>query len=81
VLANLSDSTVSYTLDGTYYRYAFSGGGVVPSNGTKPSHTLTRTTAMSGTISIPSGSVLILWRQAASTSVTPARVLNLRVTN
>ena len=62
VLVNPGESSQQYTLEGTYYRYTFSGGGYVAGN-TKPAMTLEHSTPMSGTVSIEPHTALILWNQ------------------
>jgi hypothetical protein len=62
VLVNPGEISQQFMLDGTYYRYAFTGGGLVP-NDTKPTMTLTHSTAMSGTITVAPHTALILWKE------------------
>ena len=63
VLVNPGDSSQNYTLEGTYYRYSFSGGGYVAAD-EKPAMTIEHSTPMTGTISIQPHNALILLKLA-----------------
>ncbi len=63
VLVNPGESTQAYPLNGTYYRYTFSGGGYVAED-TKPAMTLEHATPLSGTVSVEPHGALILWKPA-----------------
>jgi len=61
VLVNPGESSQQYALEGTYYRYSFSGGGYVAEH-TKPAMTIEHSSPMSGTVSIQPHTALILWK-------------------
>ncbi len=72
ILVNPGENAQQYTLDGTYYRYSFSGGGYVAAN-TKPAMTIEHSTTMTGPVSVQPHTALILWKPTgdASASVSP----------
>ncbi len=61
VLVNPGERAQSYPLEGTCYRYTFSGGGYVENN-VKPSMSLEHSTPVSGTLSVEPHSAMILWK-------------------
>jgi hypothetical protein len=63
VLVNPGESSQQYTLEGTYYRYSFTGGGYVATN-TKPAMTIEHSTPMTGAVSIEPNTALILRNQS-----------------
>ena len=66
VLVNPGDTAQSYTLDGNYCQYSFSGGGFLVGT-TQPPMTLNCTGSFSGTISIAAHDALILFRPGSAT--------------
>lgn len=85
VLVNPGETNQQYTLDGTYYKYTFSGGGNVTA-GQKPTMTLEHTQAMTGTIEVTPHNALILWKEASPTADTtqptaPANVSGISISS
>jgi chitodextrinase len=70
VLVNPGDTAQSITLNGTYYRYAFSGGGLFLTS--MPAMSLTRELPVSGTISVPAHEAMILWQDNTPATDTTA---------
>jgi len=67
ILVNPGENAQQYALEGTYYRYRFSGGGYVAAK-TKPAMTIEHSTPMSGTVTVQPHTALILWKPAGDAS-------------
>jgi hypothetical protein len=77
VLVNPTSNSQQYTLDRTYYQVSFWGGGQVDSNGVPPPYNITiDTTPLTGTVTVPSRSALILSSQPTPPPPFTPTVLN-----
>jgi hypothetical protein len=77
VLVNPASTSQTYTLDRTYYNISFWGGGALDSNGVPPSYSINvSTTPLTGTISVPSQTGLILTTQPTPPPPFSPTVLN-----